>query len=104
MKIFATSDIHGNLELINLLINEVIKKEQIDVLIIAGDIAPKGFDASYTFSEIKLEQKRGVEKICKSLQETKIPVFMMIGNDDHISGEDWTEILKKYNVLNLNMT
>ena len=41
MKIFATSDIHGNMKLINLLINEVIKKEQIDALIIAGDTAPK---------------------------------------------------------------
>ena len=42
MKIFATSDIHGNKALIYL-IREIVKKEDIDTLIIAGDIAPKGF-------------------------------------------------------------
>ena len=42
MKIFATSDIHGNKALIYL-IRRIIEKENIDVTIIAGDIAPKGF-------------------------------------------------------------
>ena len=42
MKIFATSDIHGNKTLVYL-IRKIVKKENIDALIIAGDIAPKGF-------------------------------------------------------------
>lgn len=104
MKIFATSDIHGNIKLVDLMIEEIVKKEQIDALIMAGDTAPKSFGPSYTFSEVKLEQKRGVIEICGLLQRTKIPVFMLIGNDDHISDEDWDKILKKHNIFNLNMT
>lgn len=42
MKILATSDIHGNKALIYLVL-QIIRKENIDALIIAGDIAPKGF-------------------------------------------------------------
>ena len=42
MKILATSDIHGNKALIYL-IHDIVKKENVDALIIAGDIAPKGF-------------------------------------------------------------
>jgi len=104
MRIFTTSDIHGNTEIVRILIDEIIKKEQIDALIIAGDTAPKNFTSSHTFSEIKLEQRKGVDKICKLLGNTKIPVFMLIGNDDHISDEDWDKILKKHNIMNLNMT
>lgn len=103
MKIVATSDIHGSKALINLLMREIIAKEQIDALIIAGDIAPKNFDASFTFSEIKLKQKEELEKICKMLQGVKIPVFMLIGNDDHIADEEWDKILRSYGIFNLNM-
>ncbi len=46
MKIFATADIHGNKSLIYL-IREMIKKEEIDLLVIAGDIAPKGLYQLY---------------------------------------------------------
>ena len=42
MKIFATADIHGNKALIYL-VRKIVEKENIDALIIAGDIAPKGF-------------------------------------------------------------
>lgn len=42
MKILATSDIHGSKILIYG-ISQIVKKENIDVLIIAGDIIPKGF-------------------------------------------------------------
>jgi len=103
MKIFATSDIHGNKELIHLLMIEIIKKEAIDALIIAGDVAPKNFDSSYAFSEIKLKQRGGVREICKLLQKAKIPVFMLIGNDDHISDDEWDKMLRDCGILNLNM-
>lgn len=42
MKIFATSDIHGNRALVHL-ICRMVKNTNVDALIIAGDIAPKGF-------------------------------------------------------------
>lgn len=48
MKIFATSDIHDNKVLIYL-IRRIIEKEDVDALIIAGDITPKGL---YRFFDV----------------------------------------------------
>ena len=42
MKIFATSDIHGNKALIYL-IHRIIEEQGVDALMVAGDIAHKGF-------------------------------------------------------------
>ncbi|MGR3177068.1 MAG: metallophosphoesterase [Candidatus Anammoxibacter sp.] len=42
MKIFATSDIHGNKALIYRVF-ELLKSENIDALVIAGDVTSKGF-------------------------------------------------------------
>jgi|GEM_PF-1004462 len=146
MKIFATSDIHGNKALIYL-IREVAKKENIDALIIAGDIAPKGFyqfvkdgmgydirsafslknrakilkgddhqirtkldllgfvevpKDTYNLSTIKSKQKEKLIEICELLKTIDIPVYMPIGNDDHISNGDWDKALDDYGILNLN--
>lgn len=151
MKILATSDIHGNKALVYL-ISQIVKKENIDALIIAGDIAPKGFyqlcrrglkyDICATFSlknredilsgdeqqiktkldllgfveipvetpknkysvfTIKSKQKEKLTQICKLLKTIDIPVYMLIGNDDHIPEDDWDNILKDYGILNLNL-
>lgn len=104
MKIFATSDVHGNRALIHLLLLEIVKREKVDALFIAGDVAPKNFDSSFTFSEIKLKQREGVKKICELLGKADVPVYMLIGNDDHISDEEWEMMLKRHNIFSLNMT
>ena len=146
MKIFATSDIHGNKALIYL-VHKIIKKENIDALIIVGDITPKGFyrlfdnALSYRFyspfalknrdevlsglpeqvrakldllgffeaprsgsdtSALKSKQKEGLRQICGLLKMADIPVYMLIGNDDHITDGDWARILDDYGILNLN--
>lgn len=146
MKIFATSDIHGNKALIYL-IRKTIKKENIDVLIIAGDIAPKGFyqlykdgsgynirsafslkdraeilkgnedqirtrldllgfveipEDKYNLSTIKAKQGERLSEICKLLKMIDIPVYMLIGNDDHIPDGDWDKVLETCGILNLN--
>lgn len=147
MKILATSDIHGNKALIYL-IHDIVKKEDVDALIIAGDIAPKGFyklfkeglefDISsgfrlknridilkgneqqvktkldllgfveiptdaYNLSAISLKQKEKLSEICMLLKTIDIPVYMLIGNDDHIADEDWDEVLSEYGIFNLNL-
>jgi len=146
MKIFATSDIHGNKALIYL-IRRIIEKENIDALIIAGDITPKGFyrlsdnvinnrfyspfglknredvlsgtpeqvkvkldllgyiEAPHSgcdLSELEPKQKEKLKQICELLKMMDIPVYMLIGNDDHISDEDWNRMLDNYGVFNLN--
>ncbi len=147
MKILATADIHGNKALIYL-IREIVKKENIDALVIAGDIAPKGFyqlfkngseynihsvfslknredvldgndcnirakldllgfieipKDNYNLFAIKSKQKEKLREICKLLKTIDIPVYMLIGNDDHISDEDWDKILDNYGIFNLNL-
>ena len=146
MKIFVTSDIHGNKALIYL-IQKIIVKEDVDALIIAGDITPKGFyrlfdnAIRYGFyspfnlknretvldgkseqvkakldilgfveaphsgcdvSALKTKQKEKLRQMCELLKTMNIPVYMLIGNDDHISDEDWCRILDDYGVFNLN--
>lgn len=147
MKVLATSDIHGNKTLIYLAL-QIIRKENIDALIIAGDIAPKGFyqlcrsglkydicsafslknkedilsederqvktkldllgfveipKDKYNLSTIKLKQKEKLTQICKLLKTVDIPVYMLIGNDDHIPEDDWDKILNDYGILNSNL-
>lgn len=147
MKILATSDIHGNKALIYTML-QAIRKEKIDVLIIAGDITPKGF---YSFSKdgykyyiespfslknkdyvlkgnenqikarldllgfIEIQknafnlqtvisrQKEQLRQICSLLKTSGIPIFMLIGNDDHIPDNDWEGILDCYKINNLNL-
>lgn len=146
MKIFTTADIHGNKALLYLTL-QIVKKENIDALIIAGDIAPKGFyrlckdglkydirsvfslknrkrvlngnerdirakldllgfveipKDKYNLPTIKSKQKEKLGQICKLLKTISIPVYMLIGNDDHIPDKDWDEMLDGYRILNLN--
>jgi len=146
MKILATSDIHGNKALIHLVL-KIAREEHLDALIIAGDIAPKGFyqlckdkleydiqsvfnlknredilkgnehkvkarldllgfvevpKDTYNLSTIKSKQKEKLSEICKLLKTIDIPVYMLIGNDDHIPDKDWDEILDDHGILNLN--
>ncbi|MBU1486887.1 metallophosphoesterase, partial [bacterium] len=118
-----------------------------DVLIIAGDIAPKGFyqlykdgsgynirsafslkdratilkgnedqirarldllgfveipEDKYNLSTIKAKQGERLSEICKLLKMIDIPVYMLIGNDDHIPDGDWDKVLETCGILNLN--
>jgi len=148
MKIFVTSDIHGNKALVYIIL-EIVKKENINALIIAGDITPKGFyelyknglrykfrsvfnlknredilrgdkrlvkarldllgfieisKDNYNFSMIKSKQREELRRICKLLLKTiDIPVYMLIGNDDHIPDEGWHRILNDYGIFDLNL-
>ena len=146
MKIFATSDIHGNKALVHL-ICKMVKNTNVDALIIAGDIAPKGFyklfdngleydfyspfglknekdvlsgkpqqlrakldllgfieapHSGFSLSALKSKQKEKLRQICQLLEMLDVPVYMLIGNDDHIFDEDWDRILDDYGLLNLN--
>ena len=146
MKIFATSDIHGNKALVHLTC-KMVKNTNVDALIIAGDIAPKGFyrffdngleydfyspfglknekdvlsgkpqqvklrldllgfieapHLGFSLSALKSKQKEKLRQICQLLGMLDAPVYMLIGNDDHIFDEDWDRILDDYGLLNLN--
>ena len=71
MKILTTGDIYGNKALIYR-ICEIAKKENIDALIIAGDVTPKGF---YQF--------------CKNSSEYDIrSVFILKNRKDILKGDE----------------
>jgi len=146
MKIFVTSDIHGNKALVYL-IRRAVEKENVDALIIAGDVAPKAFYKLFDIGigcdfyspfplrkreavlsgasqaiEAKLDllgyvetpalglnptvfmskQKEKLGQICELLRALDVPVYMLIGNDDHIADEDWDGILDNWGIFNLN--
>ena len=147
MKILATSDIHGNKALIYLIL-KIIRNENIDAIIIAGDITPKGFyqfnkselkheidsifrlknkeylldgnewqiktrldllgfietpKDSYNLPTIISKQMEQLKQICILLKTASIPVFMLIGNDDHIPDREWDVILEYHKIGNLNL-
>lgn len=147
MKILATSDIHGNKALVYFLL-EIVKKEHIGAVIIAGDVAPKGFYQlfkeglkfninsgfrlknkadilkgneqqiktrldllgfvevprdEYNLSTIQTKQIEKLSEVCGLLKTIDVPVYMLIGNDDHIPDEDWDEALSEQGIFNLNL-
>ena len=79
-KILYAADLHGNKALYNKLVEYTNKNKKIQAVVIGGDICPR-FDASLE-EYIKL-QKEFIENflIAKS-KEIKIPLFIMMGNDD----------------------
>lgn len=52
---------------------------------------------------LRAKQAEGLKRICGLFSKVHIPVFMLIGNDDHIRDRDWDAILEAYGIGNLNL-
>ncbi len=79
-KILYTTDLHGNKALYNKLAEYTNKKKEIKAVIIGGDICPR-FDVS--LEEYIRLQKEFIENfLIAKLKEIKMPLFIMMGNDD----------------------
>lgn len=77
MKIFATSDIHGNKQIM-----DKLKQIEADLILICGDIGAKG-GRGKTFKEFSAYQKESADYLCSVLdkmQPTKAK--FILGNDD----------------------
>ena len=76
MRIFATSDIHGNQAVIDKL--ERIAPS-VDMVIICGDIGGK---EGRTIRELGVRQRRDAARLLKKMKELGVPYRFILGNDD----------------------
>lgn len=78
-KILYASDLHGNKELYNKLIDKA-KEKEIKAVVIGGDLCPKG---SHTIEESILNQKNFLNDFfIPEFAKLKKDVFIIMGNDD----------------------
>lgn len=86
MKIFATSDIHGNKAIM-----DKLKKiaEKADLILICGDIGGKN-TINKTFLQFSAYQKQDVDYLCSVLKDIAISTRFILGNDD------WLEYQSKH--------
>ncbi len=73
MRILASADIHGALEVYEWL-NETAQTNQADLLVLAGDLFTGRWEAA--------EQKRERDRVVCLLKNIPVPVFYLMGNDD----------------------
>ncbi|MBQ4163347.1 MAG: metallophosphoesterase [Parabacteroides sp.] len=77
MKIFATSDIHANKQIMDKL-NQI----EADLILICGDIGAKG-GRGRTFKEFSAYQKESADYLCSVLDNIQpIKAKFILGNDD----------------------
>jgi Icc-related predicted phosphoesterase len=84
MKIFATSDIHGNRDIIDKLPSIVNRGE---LLLICGDIGTKNIRRS-TLQEFSKYQQKDADYLLSILNDLPIPARFILGNDDWFEIED----------------
>jgi len=48
------------------------------------------------------KQRERLGQICELLSAMDVPVYMLMGNDDHIIDEDWSSILDEHKIFNMN--
>lgn len=84
MKLFATSDIHGNKKIIDKL--SIIAPE-VDLILICGDIGGKNFSHK-SFRQFSECQKHDADYLTSFLKSTNTESRFILGNDDWFDYED----------------
>jgi Icc-related predicted phosphoesterase len=87
MKIFATSDIHGNKVIIDKMESVA---SSVDMTIICGDIGGKDFHRGDTLLDVSMRQKKDAEHLVKRMDALSLPFRYILGNDD------WFECTGRY--------
>lgn len=88
MKIFATSDIHGNKEIM-----EKIRFITADLIIICGDIGGKYFGMT-SLQQLSEYQKKDCEYLSGVLDSLEIQSRFILGNDDWFESSDSNYLTK----------
>lgn len=86
MKRFATSDIHGNKEIINKLVTAYSESDA-ELLLICGDIGSKGYRA-YSIKEFGQRQREDYDYLVNELEKFGKPFYCILGNDDWFDVND----------------
>lgn len=79
MKILCTSDIHGNLTIYKK-IKEICNNENIDLLLLGGDLLPKS--NLFSYEDLKSLQENYIENIDDILKDINSDIMYIYGNDD----------------------
>jgi len=88
MKIFATSDIHGNKTIVSSLV-EAYSASDADILLICGDVGGKRHGAQ-TLGKCRQLQLKDYTFLVSQLQSCGKPFHCVLGNDD------WFEVSDSY--------
>jgi Icc-related predicted phosphoesterase len=83
MRIFATSDVHGN----RLIIGKLQKIKNVDLVLVCGDIGGKG-GRFKTLREFGESQLKDAEYLSQTLQSLPIPARFILGNEDWFETQD----------------
>ncbi len=84
MKIFATSDIHGN-KIIMQKMESIIQKHQLDAVIICGDVLENPHVSG--FDEYIEHQNRNYQEFKEYVNSLNSQVLYILGNDDWVDGD-----------------
>ncbi|HOQ09991.1 MAG TPA: metallophosphoesterase [Syntrophomonadaceae bacterium] len=84
MKIFATSDIHGNKNIMQK-IEQVLQQYQPDMLLICGDVLVNPRASS--FDKYIQKQHRNYQEFKEYVSSLNTQVFYILGNDDFLEGD-----------------
>jgi Icc-related predicted phosphoesterase len=83
VKIFATSDLHGNRAIIDKL---RYMEDDCDLILICGDIGGKNYRTN-SFREFSLRQREDVDYLAGILSGISTPARFILGNDDWLEYE-----------------
>lgn|GEM_PF-5102523 len=86
MKIFTTSDIHGNKNIIHKLVT-AYEESDAEMLLICGDIGGKGYRI-YSIKEFGQRQREDYEYLVGELKKCSKPFYCILGNDDWFDVDD----------------
>ena len=86
MKIFSTSDIHGNKTIVRNLIT-TYEASEAELLLICGDIGGKKYSAS-TISTFGAFQRKDYDHLINELNKCSKPFYCILGNDDWFDVQD----------------
>ena len=79
MLVLAASDIHGNWETYQWLV-EVVDTHHPDLVVLAGDL----LGAPESYSTVEADQTTHAERLVEVLSPVSVPVLYVMGNDDWI--------------------
>jgi len=85
MKIFATSDIHGNRTIIDK-IEHIASRA--DMIVICGDVGGKEFRRGDTLNDVSLRQKKDADHLVDRMKKLSVPFRFILGNDDWFEHDD----------------
>lgn len=95
MRLLAIADIHGATDVYEWL-GDAVSDNSVDALILAGDLLLGAWEED--------QSKQALTYVLPLLYTIPVPVFFIMGNDDHIELESQKEMIRSVHGLRLDMS